>query len=47
MYGATPWLDVQRGYGARILIEGTGPIGGSLWMQTKPILDGILDAAHF
>ncbi|MBX6332195.1 MAG: beta-lactamase family protein [Gemmatimonadaceae bacterium] len=46
LYGAAPWLDVQRGYGAMILIEGTGPIGASLWLQTKPILDGIIDAAH-
>jgi CubicO group peptidase (beta-lactamase class C family) len=47
LYGATPWIDVPRGYAAMILIEGNSTIGGQLWMQTKPILDAIFDAAHF
>lgn len=45
-YGATPWLDVGRGYGAMILIEGNGPLGSQLWAATKPILDSMFDAAH-
>jgi CubicO group peptidase (beta-lactamase class C family) len=45
-YGATPWLDTRRGYGAMILIEGTGPQGAALWVATKPILDSIIDT-HF
>ena len=46
LYGATPWLDTQRGYGAMILIEGNSTIGGQLWLATKPILDAMFDAAH-
>ena len=45
LYGATPWLDVARGYGAMILIEGNSTIGAQLWLETKPILDGMFDAA--
>ena len=41
LYGATPWLDVPRGYGAIILIQGNSAAGASLWLRTKPILDGI------
>ncbi|HEX6048769.1 MAG TPA: hypothetical protein VFZ21_05865, partial [Gemmatimonadaceae bacterium] len=47
LYGATPWLDVPRGYGAMILIEGNSAMGARLWLRTKPILDEIFDAAAF
>jgi CubicO group peptidase (beta-lactamase class C family) len=43
-YGAMPWLDGRRGYGAFIVIEATATQGAQLRLQTKPILDGIFDA---
>jgi len=46
LYGATPWLDTTRGYGAMILIEGNSTLGAQLWQRTKPILDSLFDAAH-
>jgi hypothetical protein len=46
LYGATPWLDVHRGCGAMILIEGNSTMGGQLWLATKPVLDAMFDAAH-
>jgi CubicO group peptidase (beta-lactamase class C family) len=45
LYGATPWLDTKRGYGAMILIEGNSALGAQLWVATKPILDAMFDAA--
>jgi len=46
LYGATPWLDTKRGYGAMILIEGNSALGAQLWFTTKPILDSLFDSAH-
>jgi CubicO group peptidase (beta-lactamase class C family) len=43
-YGAIPWLDVERGYGAFIALEATSAMGGSLVEQAKPALDAIFDA---
>jgi hypothetical protein len=43
-YGAMPWLDVPRGYGAMILIE-SGAMRGEGFLQTgKAILDAVFDA---
>jgi CubicO group peptidase (beta-lactamase class C family) len=44
-YGAVPWLDNPRGYGAFIALEETAILGVQLRQQTKPILDGIFDGA--
>lgn len=46
LYGATAWLDTNRGYGVMILMEGNSAMGGNLWLTTKPILDAMFDAAH-
>lgn len=46
LYGATAWLDANRGYGVMILMEGNSAIGGNLWLATKPMLDAMFDAAH-
>lgn len=45
-YGAVPWIDRNRGYGAFIAIEGNSTQGTALWARTKPILDSIVDAAR-
>ena len=44
LYGATPWLDVARGYGAMILIEANSAAGARLWLRTKPLLDAMFDS---
>jgi CubicO group peptidase (beta-lactamase class C family) len=45
LYGAFPWLDVPRGYGAFLAIESDGSVGGQLYATVKPILDAAFDAA--
>ncbi|MFW6066980.1 MAG: serine hydrolase domain-containing protein [Myxococcota bacterium] len=43
-YGAVPWLDVERGYGAMIILEDEATQGVNLRLQTQPILEAIFDA---
>ncbi|MEZ4370130.1 MAG: serine hydrolase domain-containing protein [Polyangiaceae bacterium] len=38
-YGATPWLDNDRGYAAMVILEAKAELGVNLRIQTKPILD--------
>jgi CubicO group peptidase (beta-lactamase class C family) len=44
-YGAAPWLDLSRNYGAIILLEANSALGRALFAATKPILDAIFDQA--
>lgn len=43
-YGAVPWLDLPRGYGAFIALESSSADGGELVARAKPVLDAIIDA---
>ncbi len=43
-YGAIPWLDRERGYGAMIVLESRYEHASVLYDAAKPILDGIFDA---
>jgi len=43
-YGATPWLDNQRGYGAIIILEAQSSLGASVYQVAKPELDALFDA---
>jgi CubicO group peptidase (beta-lactamase class C family) len=45
LYGAFPWIDVPRGYGALVAIEADGDVGAELWATAKPALDHAFDAA--
>ena len=45
LYGAIPWLDARRGYGAFIAIEASAAERRHLWTLTRPILDRIFDEA--
>lgn len=45
-YGAIPWLDVARGYGAFVLLEANAGFGGNLFVETKPLLDAVFDDAQ-
>jgi CubicO group peptidase (beta-lactamase class C family) len=44
-YGSMPWLDVGRGYGAMIILEGQATQGVMLRLEARPILESILDEA--
>jgi CubicO group peptidase (beta-lactamase class C family) len=44
-WGSIPWIDNARGYAVFVAVEGTSRQGALLRLQTKPILDGIFDAA--
>lgn len=43
LYGAIPWIDEERGYGAFIAIEGSAAERRRLWSATRPILEEIFD----
>jgi CubicO group peptidase (beta-lactamase class C family) len=45
-YGAVPWLDDRRGYGAFIVLEDTSIRGGQLRPQVQPLLEALFDSAH-
>jgi CubicO group peptidase (beta-lactamase class C family) len=42
-YGATPWLDVDRGYGVMIQLEASALLSSLVRGQTQPILERIFD----
>jgi hypothetical protein len=44
-YGSIPWIDNARGYAVFVALEATALLGAQLRIQTKPIVDGIFDAA--
>jgi CubicO group peptidase (beta-lactamase class C family) len=44
-YGAIPWLDLPRGYGAVVFIEGNSGLGQGLMSATKAALDAAIEAA--
>ena len=43
LYGAFPWLDVSRGYGALFALEADGNLGAELWVELKPRLDALFE----
>lgn len=43
-YGATPWLDLDRGYGAMIILEAHHTQGAALFEQVQPELNAVFDA---
>jgi CubicO group peptidase (beta-lactamase class C family) len=42
-YGATPWLDMDRGYGVMIQLEASALLSSLVRGQTQPILERIFD----
>jgi CubicO group peptidase (beta-lactamase class C family) len=46
LYGAIPWIDERRGYGAFIAIEGSAAERHHLWSVTRPILEEIFDGLN-
>jgi CubicO group peptidase (beta-lactamase class C family) len=45
VYGAFPWLDLPRNYGAFLALEADGNTGAELWQSVKPLLDDAFDSA--
>jgi CubicO group peptidase (beta-lactamase class C family) len=43
LYGAVPWLDVSRRYGAFIALEASSSEGIELWQQAKLSVDRVFD----
>jgi CubicO group peptidase (beta-lactamase class C family) len=43
-YGAVPWIDGGRKYGAMILLESTAQLGAQLREQVKPLVEAAFDA---
>jgi CubicO group peptidase (beta-lactamase class C family) len=46
LYGAFPWLDLNRGYAALVAIEADGTVGTELFAAAKPVLDRAFDQAR-
>lgn len=44
-YGATAWLDEERGYGAFLVMEVTSDLGAALRGRTLPLIEDAIDAA--
>jgi len=43
-YGAVPWIDLGRGYGAYLVVESTSSTGRALAREIRPIVQKELDA---
>ncbi|MEM9455209.1 MAG: serine hydrolase domain-containing protein [Myxococcota bacterium] len=44
-YGTNPWLDLDRGYGAVVFVEGQSWMGTALYLELEPILAAVFDEA--
>ena len=42
-YGAVPWLDLPRGYGAFLALEANAGLGVQLFATLKPLADAVFD----
>ncbi|MFM7535747.1 MAG: hypothetical protein ACKO91_08140 [Acidimicrobiales bacterium] len=42
-FGAVPWLDLERGYGACLVIESTARAGQRLASRVRPLLEPLID----
>ncbi len=45
-YGAMPWLDVDRGYGAMFILEDEAVVGVQMRLAIQPIVEEIIDARN-
>jgi len=41
-YGSEPWLDLDEGYGAYLVVEATGELGGRLSAEIEPLIDAAM-----
>ena len=45
-FGATPWLDLERGYGVFLLIEGAAEQGGRGRVRVQALVQEAMDSAE-
>jgi CubicO group peptidase (beta-lactamase class C family) len=45
-YGSVPWLDLDDGYGAYLVIEATSDLGGELAAELQPVIDEAVAATR-
>lgn len=43
-YGAMPWLDVDRGYGAMFILEDEAIVGVQMRLALQPLIEALIDA---
>jgi len=43
VWGAIPWIDLNRGYAAFIAIESNFPNGDAVRKRTQPLLEAVFD----
>jgi CubicO group peptidase (beta-lactamase class C family) len=41
LYGAYPWLDLEDGYGAYLVVEANGEVSGQIAEQIVPLIDDV------
>ncbi len=41
-YGSLPWLDVEAGYGAYLVIEASSGLGSSMYDELAPVVEAIM-----
>ncbi len=42
-FGAEPWIDLDRGYAAFLVLEATSGQGQALMKEIRPMVDRIMD----
>ncbi len=42
LYGARPWLDLEDGYGAYLVVEADGSVGGRFYEELRPLVDSAM-----
>ena len=45
-YGAVPWIDLGRGYGAYLIVEATSSVGRELAREIRPIIESEIDGVR-
>lgn len=45
-FGATPWIDLGRGYAGVIMMQDSGPVGMRVWNALRPHITAAIDAEH-
>lgn len=45
-FGATPWIDLGRGYAGVILMQDDGSTGMRVWNALRPVINSAIDAEH-
>ena len=41
-YGSLPWLDVEEGYGAYLVIEANSGLGSEMYGELAPVVESVM-----